>query len=303
MTLDDVATKVTDPYERPARLYPALLALLPLLALVMLLYGPKATALTGAVTIAVSCGGLYLTTNLCRESGKRLEENLYREWGGKPTTQLLRHRDNTIEGVTKRRYHVFLSSKIDVPFPDKDQEANNPVAADEVYQSGVRWLLNHTRPEDNKKFDLIFKENVAYGFRRNALGVKPFGLVISVGSLLWVLIVEGVFFRPNHRLIDATAFSRMPDPATASLIVSMVLIVSWLFFFTKSSVAPHSLTRKPFYERAIRYRNLVSISESECLMACTIWSVSTMQDRQPRSESVHENQLCKPQLQHTVTRR
>ena len=110
------------------------------------------------------------------------------------------------------------------------------MAADEVYQSGVRWLLNHTRPEDNKKFDLIFKENVAYGFRRNALGVKAFGLVISVGSFLWVLVVEGVFFNLNHRIIDVTAFSGMPEPATASLIVSVVLIVSWLSFFTKSSV-------------------------------------------------------------------
>jgi len=176
MTIDDLVAKVTDPYERPARLYPALLGLLPLVVLVMVLYGPKATALTAAVTVAVSCGGLYMTTNLSRELGKRLEERLFREWGGKPTTQLLRHRDNTIEGVTKCRYHAFLANKINVPFPNKDQEASNPAAADEVYQSGVRWLLNHTRPEDNKKFDLIFKENVAYGFRRNALGVKPFRL-------------------------------------------------------------------------------------------------------------------------------
>jgi hypothetical protein len=242
MTLDDIVARVTDPYERPARLYPALLALLPLLALVMLLYGPKATALTGAVTVAVSCGGLYLITNFCRESGKRLEEKLYREWGGRPSTQLLRHRDNTIEGVTKRRYHAFLATKINVPFPEKDQEANNPAAADEIYQSGVRWLLNHTRPEDNKKFDLIFKENVAYGFRRNALGVKPLGLVVAVGSLLWVSVVEGVFFSPNHRFIDITAFSRMSEPAMASLVVSVVLVVSWLFFFTKPSVHTAAFT-------------------------------------------------------------
>src|SRR5229473_4069034 len=183
MTLDDIVAKVTDPYDRQARLYPALLCLLPLLSLVTLLYAPNVSALTGVVTIAVSCGGLFLMTNICREMGKRLEEKLYREWGGKPTTQLLRHRNNTIEGVTKRRYHAFLATKINVPFPEQDQEANNLAAADEVYQSGVRWLLNHTRPEDNKKFDLIFKENVAYGFRRNALGVKPLGLVISVGSL------------------------------------------------------------------------------------------------------------------------
>src|SRR6266481_2413102 len=136
MTLDDLVAKVTDPYERPARLYPALLALLPLLALVMLLYGPTATSLTGAVTVAVSCGGLYLTTNLCREFGKRLEEKLYRKWGGRPTTQLLRHRDMHIEAVTKRRYHAFLASKINHMFPDKDQEASDPTGADDVYQSG-----------------------------------------------------------------------------------------------------------------------------------------------------------------------
>ena len=108
MTLDDLIAKVKDPYERTARLYPALLALMPLLVMVMLLYGSKATALTGAVTIAVSCGGLYLTTNLCRELGKRLEDKLYLKWGGKPTTQLLRHRDKTIEAVTKRQVS-FLS--------------------------------------------------------------------------------------------------------------------------------------------------------------------------------------------------
>src|SRR5215467_15946 len=130
MTLDDLVAKVTDPYERQARLYPALLALLPLLALLILLYGPRATALTGAVTVAVSCGGLYLTTNLCRELGKRLEAELYHEWGGKPTTQLLRHRDPTIESVTKRRYHAFLAGKINEPFPNKEQEAANQGAAD-----------------------------------------------------------------------------------------------------------------------------------------------------------------------------
>jgi hypothetical protein len=242
MTLDDLVAKVSDPYERPARLYPALLALLPLLALIMLLYGPKATAITGAVTVAVSCGGLYLTTNLCRELGKRLEGKLYKEWGGKPTTQLLRHRDTNIEAVTKLRYHAFLAGKINAVFPDEEQETNNPAAADDVYQSGVRWLLNHTRPEDGKKFDLIFKENVAYGFRRNALGMKSFGLVVAVGSLLWVLAIEGIFFSPNHRFIDLATASRMPEPATASLIVSSVMIVAWLLFFTKASTHTAAFT-------------------------------------------------------------
>ena len=57
MTLDNLVAKVTDPYERQARLYPALLALLPLLAIVVLLYAPQASSFSVVLTIAVSCGG------------------------------------------------------------------------------------------------------------------------------------------------------------------------------------------------------------------------------------------------------
>lgn len=250
MTLDDLVAKVTDPYERPARLYPALLALLPLLVLIMVIYSPQATALTGAVTVAVSCGGLYLTTNLSRELGKRLEERLYCEWGGKPTTQLLRHRDKTIESVTKRRYHSFLASKINEAFPDKDQEINNPDAADDIYQSGIRWLLNHTRPDDSKKFDLIFKENVAYGFRRNALGLKSFGMTVALGSLLWASVAQGVLFSPGHPVVDLAALSQMPETATAPLIVSAAMIAVWVLFFTKTSARTAAFTYAEILLRA-----------------------------------------------------
>jgi hypothetical protein len=242
MTLDEIVAKVADPYDRQARLYPALLCLLPVLALVAVLYAPNTSALTRVVTIAVSSGGLFLMTNICRDMGKRLEEKLYREWGGKPTTQLLRHRNGVLDSVTKRRYHAFLAAKIGTTFPDAEQEKNDPAKADEPYQSGARWLLDRTRPDDGKKFNLLFRDNVAYGFRRNALGVKPFGLALAVGSSLWVLIVDGVLFAPAHRFIDITAFSRMPEAATASLIVSTAMIFVWLFFVTKANARSAAFT-------------------------------------------------------------
>ena len=93
-------------------------------------------------------------TNICREMGKRLEEKLYREWGGKPTTQILRHRDGSIDSVTKRRYHAFLAAKINAAFPDTKQEKNDPAKADEAYQSGARWLLDHTRRRKEIRFTL-----------------------------------------------------------------------------------------------------------------------------------------------------
>jgi hypothetical protein len=236
MTLDEIVAKVTDPYDRQARLYPALLCLLPLLALVALLYAPKVSALTGAATIAVSCGGLFLMTNICREMGKRLEERLFREWGGKPTTQLLRHRDAIIDSVTKRRYHTFLTAKIGEAFPDVEQEKSDPVKADEAYQSGARWLTDHTRPDDGKKFDLLFRDNVTYGFRRNALGVRPLGIVVAAGCLIWVLAKENVLFGPAGTIVDWPAVGQLPALAVASLAVSGVMLLVWIFFFTKTSL-------------------------------------------------------------------
>lgn len=235
MTLDDIVAKVTDPYDRQARLYPALLCLLPLLALIALLYAPNVSALTGVVTIAVSCGGLFLMTNICREMGKRLEEKLFRVWGGKPTTQLLRHRDGAIDSVTKRRYHAFLAKKINVIFPDAEQEKTDPAKADEAYQSGARWLLDQTRP-DGGKFDLLFRDNVTYGFRRNALGARPLGIAIAIGCLVWTLIKEHVLFVAGRKGMDWPALTQLSPAAIASLALSGVMLLVWLFFFTKTSL-------------------------------------------------------------------
>lgn len=236
MTLDDIVAKVTDPYDRQARLYPALLCLLPLLALVALLYAPNVSVLTGVVTSAVSCGGLFLLTNICREMGKRLEERLFREWGGKPTTQLLRHRDGVIDSVTKRRYHTFLATKINTQFPDAEQERNDPAKADEAYQSGARWLLDHTRPDAGKQFDLLFRDNITYGFRRNALGVKPLAIALAIGGLIWTLAKEHVLFSPGGKIVDWSTLTQLSSAAVASLAVSGVMLLVWVLFFTKTSL-------------------------------------------------------------------
>jgi len=240
MGLAIILEKVTDPYERKARLWPALLAMFPLVAMFELLYGAKVSILTNTAMLATSCGGLYLLTNVCRELGKRLESTLYASWGGKPTTQLLRHRDDTIEIVTKRRYHIFLSGKINEPFPDQEQEARNPQAADEIYQSAVRWLLNHTR--DTKRFDLLLKENVACGFRRNALGLKLFGVPISLASLGWALFTHDVVSGSEKYFISGTALMSLPATALVSIAASTIMLAAWISFFTKASVKSAAFT-------------------------------------------------------------
>src|SRR3972149_5742331 len=143
--MSDIIAKITDPYERQARLYPALLAVVPLAVMFLCLYGSKLTAWSSIGSILVGGGGFYLFSSVARNAGKRIETVLFQEWDGKPTTQMLRHRNTAIDPVTKGRYHGVLSKGIKMPFPTAEEENHNPVAADEIYQSGIRWLIEQTR--------------------------------------------------------------------------------------------------------------------------------------------------------------
>jgi hypothetical protein len=230
-TFASAVASITDPYERQARLFPALLALLPLFITIGLIYGPKVSALTNLMTVVVACGGLYLLAQISRDRGKALEDKLFAEWGGKPSTQLLRHRDPLIEAATKARYHAFLSRKLDQALPDSTQEANDPKAADDLYQSAVRWLLNHTA--DHERFHLLFKENISYGFRRNALGLKPIALPIAVACVAFVLVKYGVLTSSGR---SSASLGNLPDEAWIPVVVSLVGIGLWIAFFTKKGV-------------------------------------------------------------------
>ena len=228
----DIFEKITNTYERKARLYPAAITLIPVFALVIGHYGHTFKLETSVIGLLSSFGVFYLAASIARESGKRLENTLFNEWGGKPTTQIQRHRDNTIDSVTKARYHSFLAEHMGIKFPSLAEEKADPVAADEIYQSATKWLLDRTR--DQKTFELLFQENVAFGFRRNCLGLKPFAIAVAVLTFLGQLILTGVLDALEG--INTTVFHGLPLQEKASLLVSLFMLIVWVFFFTKKTV-------------------------------------------------------------------
>lgn len=239
MGIADAVAKVTDPYERKARLFPALLATLPVIIMLVALYGPN-SAIATACTVAVSCGGLFLLGNIARDRGRRLEQALFDKWGGKPSTQLLRHRDRAIERPTKQRYHKFLSGKIHVNFPDTVAEAANPTLADDVYQSAVRWLLDHTR--DKKAFALLFEENITYGFRRNSYALKTIGISCCFLTILWIVIREYLLSGQVGGRNTIKVLSSMSEASIVSLAVACLMLLVWFFFFREHTVRDAAFT-------------------------------------------------------------
>jgi hypothetical protein len=173
---------ITDEYEHRARLRPALLVSLPL-ALAAASWYSDFPELKIIIGFAVYCGFAALLAQLGRDQGKKKEPRLFAQWGGKPTTQVLRHRDRHLDATTKERYHRALDALVPgMHLPSPETEAANPDDADAKYDSCVTFLREKTR--DSKAFPLVFAENVNYGFRRNLWGMKPAGIALSAVALV-----------------------------------------------------------------------------------------------------------------------
>jgi len=167
-----------------------------------------------------------------RGRGKQLQKSLLAEWGGLPTTIALRHCETSaLDGVSKQRYHAMIGTKLQIAMPTAQEERADPARADDVYNGVAKRLRELTR--NNK--GLLFKENIAYGFHRNMLAMKPVGIVTSLMGLAYGLIIAKALqlsplqFAPIH----------LADPglaATLTLLVSVALLAAWLLYFNRKAV-------------------------------------------------------------------
>ena len=171
-----------DEYSLKARVNPALLVLLPVFVVVAVWYPDLYEFGKVIVGLLVGCGAVAILAHFAREAGKRIEKNLWTKWGGAPATMALHYRDGLIDAQVTERFHRFLETRI------SDWQAPTPIVEDEdpensfkVYDSAIKWLIERTR--DKERFPLVFAENVNYGFRRNVLGLKVWGILISLASL------------------------------------------------------------------------------------------------------------------------
>lgn len=140
--------------------------------------------------------------------------------------KLLMLRDEHVDCHTKQRYHALLARKLKSPFPTSQEESASPAQADEIYRAGVKWLLGKTR--DKKRFALLFKENVSYGFHRNGFGLRWIGLLIGVVSMAWLVMANAAY--------SGQAWVSIPASQVVTLGVVIAMILAWLFYFTEGRV-------------------------------------------------------------------
>ena len=186
--MPDFLELVFNPYDRAARLRPALLATLPLLVSIVLLIPEFDSTWATVGGLVLYCGGTTFLTQAGRDRGKRMERALFKSWGGKPSTAMLRHSDTRITAATKERYRNFLSSVVPgLTLASEEQERRCPEDADDAYESAIDWLLTQTR--DRGRFQLLFRENINYGFRRNIWALKSWALLVAGVTVASVVVL------------------------------------------------------------------------------------------------------------------
>lgn len=217
---------ITDPYDRSARLYPAFLVVAPGVATVVALLSKRPAGLEALAGTAVGLGGAFLLAQLGRDRGKAQEPGLFQSWGGMPSVAILRHSHKRIDSLTKARYHSQLSYLVKGgKAPTIDEEEGQPAAADEVYSAWSHYLRVNTR--DKKKYQLLFQENVNYGYRRNVWGLRPLGILVSAASALLAGGSTYLGYRANGSLNEAT---------TCAAVLSLLFLGLWLFRFSSDWV-------------------------------------------------------------------
>ena len=213
--------RLNDSYTLRARVAPVVLAVLPLwvvLAAAVTQIDIGIAKVPAAALIGSALVGLV--GELGRDRGRRLQAELWKSWGGAPSTVGLRWRGPASAAIVRLRHgaiQIVVGDTLHLP-ASKEEEENDAVASDEVYEAAAGVLRGRTR--NARQFPLLFKENVSYGFRRNVLGLRRVGFAVSLTALALTVIAFAGFLADH------------PTPETllgwvASAVVAALAVIAW----------------------------------------------------------------------------
>lgn len=241
-----------DHYVISARLKPAFFVVLPI-AITAVVWLPHARQLGGAIlTFLTTFGAISFISNLISNQGNKLQAQLFAEWGGAPSTALLRFSDENLDPYTKERYHRRLEALIfGLKMPTEVSEREKPSSADACYTSATNFLREHTR--DKTKYSMIYTDNVAYGYARNLLTMKKLGLAFAaLGSIINIALL----YPDIVAMASAKNLSLLTQDSLLGLgALGVCLGMFWLFAFL--------VNREYVKGRAVRYaKSLLAACES-----------------------------------------
>ena len=218
-----------DPYSLVARILPGYIVIAPVIVLLVFLPTSRQLSLGGVALLVPII--YFFSYQIGRERGKGIEPKLWSKWGGAPVTRYLRHSNQEFDADARAQIHAYLSaSGVAVPSPEEEQR--DPGAADQRYNASGFDIIRRTR--DAEQFPLVFRSTVTYGFQRNLLGLKPFGIATALASC-----GIGIAIITLDQIGPADWFRKMPDitlMASITVGLNIGILLVWLSRVTEHTV-------------------------------------------------------------------
>lgn len=207
-----------DAYTIHARLIPGLTFILPVPVVVVALGLRQNPVVAMLVSLIPVIGGPVALSDYVRQRGLAVQERLYADWGGSPTTAALRHRGNPNETAERERLRAHVSKVLTMALPSDAEEMDDPGQADAAYEVAISRLRGLTR--NKADFPLLFEENRNYGYSRNLLGMRKPAIVLGGVGVAALAVTS---------LLSARRAISIPvsNPLVGGLAIGLLLIF-WL---------------------------------------------------------------------------
>jgi hypothetical protein len=111
--------KFFDTYTIRARVFPAIIAAIPALAMLIFLVSWTGLALSSGIATIGLLVILYMFSDFARSQGRKIEPRIYELQGGKPSVTMMRRADASLDSDLKDRYRAFLASKLTRTAPNR----------------------------------------------------------------------------------------------------------------------------------------------------------------------------------------
>lgn len=188
-----------DSYERNARVYPAILISIPLIitcySFSVLINSSVFLKITGSSAIVLV--GIVLLSSVVRFFGKKIEQDIWKKWGGAASTRYLRENDTKIAKEIKQKFYkkIMLQTNIDLQNNLTDEKINQAFT-----------FARHSLRNINKN-SLMAKYDYEYGFARNLLGSRWLWVIISFVTFVICYFSFRYFLGDAISLLIGTIFN------------------------------------------------------------------------------------------------
>ena len=191
-------------------------------------WGIDSRRMLALTTLFISIRGAWFVGLLVQTCGRRRMRQLFRCRGARPAIRMLRHRDRTVDPVTKQAWHEQLSRRLGIRLPTANDEQVDPATADAMYERAVNHYERQTL--DRITSPALWRQSIESEFLINGWALRWIGLSSAASAVVWTCIDRGSIGIGLRPWFATTAPVSLNVESATIVLVSASVALIWLFF-------------------------------------------------------------------------